>query len=352
MQITSGIIKGAQKVVIYGPEGIGKSSFAAKFPGALFEDTEGSTKKLDVKRTPKSSSWAMLFDHAREIKANPYMCDTFVIDTADWAEKLCKEQICSVAHKDSIADFGYGNGYTYLAEEFGRLLNLLEDLIDLRVNVVIVAHAQMRKFEQPDEMGSYDRWELKLEKKVFPLLKEWADMVLFCNYKTYVVNVDGQGAEKGKNKAQGGKRVMYTTHHACWDAKNRHDLQEELDFNYEAIRHCIYYRDQTAPVKPATAPAPEPEPTRQEAAPPVAAAPAAPPPPALSPGIYKPLADLMAKDGVTVEEVQQAVASRGRYYTADTPIENYDQNFVKGVLVAAWPSVLNMVKELREEEPF
>ena len=55
----------------------------------------------------------------------------------------------------------------------------------------------MRKFEQPDEMGAYDRWELKLAKKVGPLVKEWADMILFANYKTTVVNVDGQMLPSG-----------------------------------------------------------------------------------------------------------------------------------------------------------
>ena len=44
-------------------------------------------------------------------------------------------------------------------------------------------------------------------------------MILFANYETYVVNIDGKGALKGKNKAQGDRRIMYTTHHNCWDAK-------------------------------------------------------------------------------------------------------------------------------------
>ena len=43
MQITRGKRARAQKVVIYGPEGIGKSTFAAEFPNAVFIDTEGST---------------------------------------------------------------------------------------------------------------------------------------------------------------------------------------------------------------------------------------------------------------------------------------------------------------------
>ena len=70
-------------------------------------------------------------------------------------------------------------------------------------------------------------------------------MILFCNYKTMVINVDNQGAQKGKNKAQGGKRVMYTTHHACWDAKNRFGLPDELDMNYNAIRPVVEYAGRT-----------------------------------------------------------------------------------------------------------
>ena len=229
MNITKGKINGPQKVVIYGPEGIGKSTFASMFPNPVFIDTEGSTKKLDVARTPKPSSFTMLLEQVKSFTRDHMGFGTLVIDTADWTEQLCLADICAKKKVNGIEDIGYGKGYVYLAEEFGRLLNLLEDVIDSGMNVVVTAHAQMRKFEQPDEMGAYDRWELKLQKKTAPLLKEWADMVLFANYKTYVINVDNQGAEKGKNKVQGGQRVMYTSHHPCWDAKNRDSLDAELE---------------------------------------------------------------------------------------------------------------------------
>ena len=58
-EITSGVVSSAQKVVIYGPEGIGKSTFAAQFPDPVFIDTEGSTKKLNIRRFPKPTSWEM-----------------------------------------------------------------------------------------------------------------------------------------------------------------------------------------------------------------------------------------------------------------------------------------------------
>ncbi len=332
-------MRSAQKVVIYGPEGIGKSTFASKFPNPVFIDTEGSTKHMDVARLPKPSSWSMLLEDVRHVKGNPGICSTLVIDTADWAEQPCSNEICAKAQKEGIEDFGYGKGYTYLSEEFGRLLSLLEEIIEMGVNVVFTAHAQMRKFEQPDEMGTYDRWETKLQKKTAPLLKEWADMLLFANYKTFVVKTD----EK-KNKVQGGKRVMYTSHHPCWDAKNRHDLSPELDFSYTAISHCI-------PTITAAVPEAKPEVKAEGFI--VVEEPVQEQPVMESTEdqaeIPKALTDLIEQNNVTIKEIQLAVASRG-YYPADTPIGKYDPKFITGVLIAAWPQVYQMVQRVRDEE--
>jgi len=349
MQIIRGRIPSALKTVIYGPEGIGKSTFASQFPDPLFIDTEGSTTHMSVMRTQRPSSWTMLIDQVTFVRNNPSMCKTLIIDTGDWAELLCMAHICAKAKVDSIEAFGYGKGYTMLEEEFGRFLNLLQEVINTGNNVVITGHAQMRKFEQPDEMGAYDRWELKLEKKTSALVKEWADMVLFANYKTYVINVDNQGAAKGKNKAQGGTRVMYTTHHPCWDAKNRHNLPEELPFEYAAIANIIM-SSSTSPTaeQPASV---DVTPSPQSAAPPVVqekTSPAKHPDtssvPALDPSIPTALRDLMQANNVTVEEIQKVVAKKG-YYPQNTPISNYDQNFIDGVLVGAWKQVYAAVCE-------
>ncbi len=361
MQIIRGKIESAQKICVYGPEGIGKSTFASQFPEPLFIDTEGSTKHMDVARLPKPSSWTMLLEQVKYIRQHPDICKTLVIDTADWAEQLCMNEICAKSQKKGMEDFGYGKGYVYLAEEFGRLLNLLEDLIEAGINVVLTAHAQMRKFEQPDEMGAYDRWELKLQKKTAPLVKEWADMVLFCNYKTFVVKTEGN-----TNKAQGGKRVIYTTHHPCWDAKNRHNLPEEIPLDYQAIAYCIPARtttsQQAVPGKTELVQGPEPEPT-----PTPEPKPTSKPEPVVDmetfnevaaslgfeteersdlDGIPKALADLMWSNHVTPEEIQKVVAQRG-YYPADTPITNYDPGFIDGVLVGAWEQVFAIIKQTR-----
>ena len=232
--LTSGKIETAKKVVIYGPEGIGKSTLASKFPGTVFIDTEGSTKELDVMRYPTPTEWFNILDEIDDCIINT-PCKTLVIDTADWAEQLCSREVCKRLKVSGIEDVGYGKGYTYLKEEFSRLLKKCNDLVDRGVNVVFTAHAMMRKFEQPDEMGAYDRWEMKLSKQCSPLLKEWADIVLFCNYKTSVLT----DANTKSKKATGGKRVMYASHHPCWDAKNRYGLPDQMDMSFEPIKHLF-----------------------------------------------------------------------------------------------------------------
>lgn len=373
MQIVKGKIPSAKKTVIYGPEGIGKSTIASRFPEPLFIDTEGSTKDMDVSRTPTPSSWAMLMEQVKYIKMHPEVCRTLIIDTADWAEMLCITHVCSTYQKTSVEEFGYGKGYVYVQEEFGRLLNLLEDVVSTGIHVVLTAHAKMRKFEQPDELGSYDRWEMKLSKHAAPMVKEWADMVLFANYKTLVINVDGQGAQKGKNKAQGGKRVMYTTHHSCWDAKNRYGLPEEVPFDYTAIAHIMEAptTGQVKQEKPKETPKQEAvqtsmftgqdqiasksneEPAKEtKAAPPVEAK-------QKSVGDYRPigvderipkkLRDLMLANNVCEWDIQNVVAARG-YFPADMEVYDYPEDFVNGVLVGAWDKVYGMIKEMKEKE--
>lgn len=233
--ITSGRLPGAKKIVIYGPEGIGKSTLASQFPDPVFIDTEDSTKDMDVKRLPKPSSWTMLLDEIRYVRDTPGICGTLVLDTADWAEQMEIDELLKQNQKNSINDFGYGNGYTYSAERFGKMLNLMSEVANKEINIVITAHAQLRKVELPEEMGAYDHWEMKTSKKVAPLIREWADAVLFLNYKVNVINIDNQGAAKGKNKAQGGRRVIHTNHAPFWDAKNRYGMPDELPLEYASI---------------------------------------------------------------------------------------------------------------------
>lgn len=312
LKISNGRIARAQKVVLYGSEGIGKSTLAAMFPNPLFIDTEGGTAHMDVRRIAKPGTWVELMDILNEVSMTPDICGSLVIDTADWAEQLAVSHVCAKYKKAGLEDFGYGKGHTYLAEEFTPFFRALDRIIGAGIHVVVTAHAKMRKFEQPDEMGAYDRWEMKLSKQVAPLFKEWCDMLLFLNYQTYVVTTENKST-----KAQGGKRVIYTSHHPCWDAKNRHGLPEVLDLDYENIAY-IFEKGEAKPATPKETPLSQ-------------------------------LRKQMAKEEITDEELRKVIAAKTRYEVS-TPLEEYPDSFITGWVQKYWTQIVDVIKASRIAE--
>jgi hypothetical protein len=239
-------VKRPQKAVIYGPEGVGKSTLASRLPEPVFLDIEGGTHHLDVHRIDAAESWDTVSAVIGQLARAEHPFRTLVIDTADWAEKRLAEHLCRKAGKESIEDFGYGKGHVLLAEEFARFLASLESLLRRGMHVVFLAHSTVRKFESPDQAGSYDRYELKLAKQVAPLLKEWADAILFANFVTRLAEKDS-----GKMRGVGGKeRALFATHAAAHDAKNRHGLPDKLPFEVEALAPIFGAPGAAAPVAP------------------------------------------------------------------------------------------------------
>lgn len=329
MNITRGPRKVPVKTVIYGPAGIGKSTFAYCFPDPLFIDTEGGTNQMDVARTDTPTSWDHLLNLVEQVNTER-PCKTLVIDTIDWAEKLCSKGIRDKAKVASLESFGYGKGYTYLAEEMAKLLKLLDKTRDAGMHVVLCAHAQMRKFEQPDETGAYDRWELKLEKKTSAMVKEWADNLFFINYKTMVIKTDNN-----TRKATGGQRVMYCTHNPVWDAKNRFCLPDELPFAYAQVAF-IYEDNPNDPVKvvqDAVRMVDEAEAKEQEDPKQV---------------LMTQIRALMDRAGVKDEQIQMLCASKG-FYSMDTPIEEYSEEFLQNMIIDQWDKLVTLLPPVAED---
>lgn len=357
MELTRGLRQEPQRLVIYGPEAIGKSTLASQLPDPVFIDVEGSTSDLDVFRAPSPTSWRSLIDMTNEFITNHHGRKTLVIDTADWAERLCIAHVCASNNMTALGgQEDFGRSYNLLETEWCRWLDSLSRVANAGMHICLLAHAKMRKFEVPDQDGAYDRWELKLERKSAAALKEWARCVLFLNYKTYVVAGDRKG---DKAKGTGGKRIIYTSHHPVWDAKNRIGLADELPLEYKSIAGLFADIPARTPIvapvavaaptpAPAPAPLPPPLPLPEPVAATQPAAAVAASPLAGRPVFLLPLLDLMQRDHVTEREIQLAVSKRG-YYPADTPLENYDPQFVAGRLVAHWPKVINMVNQVREE---
>lgn len=336
MKITKGKVRSALKVVVYGPEGIGKSTISSHFPDPVYIDTEGSTKELDVSRLPVPETWEQLLEEVDYVAANPTICKTLVIDTFDWAERLCQKSVCEKNRWSSVSEPGYGKGYGAAFTEFCKLLSKLDQVIKAGVNVVGTCHAKITKFEQPDEMGAYDRWEMKLQNSnnsnSSQAVKEWADMVLFANYKTFAVKTDA-----GARKAQGGKRVMYATHHPCWDAKNRFGLPDVMDFDFKEIAHLFEAKEVKKEVK---------EEVKEEKKP------EALPYPTDMGLEEKELRDLMKKAGITEDEVIVTFHAKGKFKDAMSFMDIDDWGFIKKSVIGNWNAFRNAVEKYGKEDPF
>ena len=329
LNISRGTINRPQRVVLYGGEGIGKTTLASQFPDPLFIDTESGSSHLDVKRIEGIGNWDALLSAVKEVAATPGICRTLVIDTADRAERMAAESVCRAYNINSIEAAGYGKGYTYLADTFDKLLKACDSVIASGKHVVIIAHAKMRKFEQPDEMGAYDRWEMKLSRTVAPMVKEWCDMLLFLNYETIVITTDDK-----KKKATGGKRVMYTTHRPTFDAKNRHGLTEKLPMEYAAIAKCFADAAQ-APSAPSAPAAPAPAKLTDDR---------------MAPATEKTLATLnkrMSDAGITEEQLQRAVAESGNF-PPEMPIKQYPERFINNWIFKYWEKIIKMIDDSAE----
>ena len=352
-KVSTGIVERPLKVVLYGVEGIGKTTFASKFPKPLFIDLDNGSARIDVNRIQGVETWEDLLSIVQDFSestGNPYQ--TLVIDTADAAARLCEAYAIktkSSKGQTSMEDFGYGRGYKILAEEFSKLMIWLERCVDRGYNVVVLAHAIMRTVTLPDATGNYDHWELKLPgssvNKLGPLLKEWSDLLLFADYKTILIDAnDGFGSKK---KAKGGRRVMYTTHTPFADAKNRFGLDDMLDFDYDKISRLVPANvrpEEPAKPNPETKPEPKPEP-KAEAKPKQTRKKKQPAVHEKEPSeALKKLYALMDEANIKEKDVIDALVLKG-ICLSTAKLSDFNDAFIETNLVAPWEGVKHFILE-------
>lgn len=270
MKIVKGKQRQAVRAVFYGPEGIGKSTLAAQFPRPLVLDTEDGTGQIDCDRV-LCDEWSALEGALHDLIRDRHGYETVVIDSADWAERQVIAHLLDKSKKKSIEDFGFGKGYTMVAEHVGRLLAVADQLVGLGTHVVFVAHCKVQRVAPPDMDEGFDRYELKLSKQVSPLFKEWCDLLAFMTYRTTTV----EGAD-GRVRGRGGKdRVMHVERSAAWDAKNRFGLASPLPMSIDSLASIFDKRTGASsspvvhPARPAAqaaAPGPLVEPLREQIA--------------------------------------------------------------------------------------
>lgn len=240
--VTKGKLSKPQRIVIYGTEGIGKSTFGACAPSPIFLCAENGTEHLDVARFPAPAGWRDVLDAVDTLLSEEHTYRTLVIDSLDWLEPMVWAETCRTKTADGgkrvthIEEYGFAKGYEYALPVWRELLDRLDALKERkRMNVVCIAHSHVTTFKSPDT-EDFQRYELAVHKKAAALLKQWPDHVLFAAHEIVTKKEDRRA--KGVST---GQRFIYTTKTAAYDAKNRAEggMPETLPLSWDAFMTAL-----------------------------------------------------------------------------------------------------------------
>jgi hypothetical protein len=238
-QVTSGRRPAPRRLLVYGTQGIGKSTFAACAPKPIFIQTEDGLGEIDCDKFPLATR----FDHVMKALGALYTerhdYRTVVVDSLDWLERLIWGEVCREKAVGSIEDIGYAKGYVFSLTQWKELLEGLSALRnDKGMTIVLIAHARIERFENP-ETDSYDRYVPRLHRLASQIVQEWCDEVLFATYKVHTKQTK-EGFDRTRTQGIGtGERIIRTVERPAHVAKNRLNLPEELPLDWSAYAQYI-----------------------------------------------------------------------------------------------------------------
>ncbi len=216
------------RILIHADHGLGKSSLAAAAPDPIFIQTENGLEEIDTSAFPLCLTFDDVMAQLSWIYQKEHEFKTVVIDSLDWLEALVFKHVCQASGKQSIADFGYGAGYTAALEQFGRVIKALTAIRDERnMAVIMTAHSQVKTYQNP--LGSdYDRFQIKLRDKNAEIFMEWCDLIAFLHFQVFTkTKKDGFGES---TKAIGGdSRVLSCSPSAAYVSKNRYGITTDIE---------------------------------------------------------------------------------------------------------------------------
>ena len=232
-QVRRGRIQAPIKCLVYGIEGVGKSTLGAGLPEPLFICAESGTEQLDVARLPEPRQWTDVLGALDELAAGGHAYQSVVLDTVDWLEPLVFEHLCRKHKWASIETPGYGKGYVEALTEWRDLLRRLDAVRAKGMHVLLLGHSMVRRVSPPD-LEPFDRYSLKINEKAAALVREWSDAVLFAQYE---VSTSKAKQDKVARAYSTGERVLRTVYSASWDAKNRWGLAETVPMRADVLLH-------------------------------------------------------------------------------------------------------------------
>lgn len=231
----TGIEKHSQIIVVYGPNGVGKSTFASQFPKPLFADLEKGSRHLKVTRLDEFKDLSVFKALVKELIETNSNYETFVVDSIESLEFLVLESIKLKYKAESIEDIPYGKGYAESREVMAGLMDQFRKLTNKGIGVVLVGHSQTKQQTDATTKSVYDRAIMRCGDKMAAVIKDLSDAVLFATHKVVTTT-----NKQGKTEAfSDGTRVLFTQWRDNFDAKNRMGLPLEIPLSYEALNQAM-----------------------------------------------------------------------------------------------------------------
>ena len=244
-KVQRGRIAKPPRILVYGTEGIGKSTFGSQAPTPIFVQTEDGLDELDCDKFPLATNYDDVLTALTELKTQQHDYESIVIDSLDWLERLIWDKLCAQNGVNSIekVDGGYARGYTHALTYWREIIDQLNVLRSGRgMVVVMIAHSKVERFEDP-ESSPYDRYSPRLNKHAAALVSEWSDAVLFATRKIRTQSEDA-GFNRKRTIAHaigkdGGERILRCVGGPTCVAKNRYGITDELPLSWAAFIHAL-----------------------------------------------------------------------------------------------------------------
>lgn len=219
------------RILVYGIEGIGKSTFGADAPDPVFLPTEDGVPPGTVS-FPLAKTYDEVKSALLSLTAEPHDFKTLVVDSVDWLEPLIWAHTCKLHGWQNLEAPGYGKGYAAALDVWRGYVDLLNGLRDDRgMTIIQIAHSEVKRFDAPDT-EPYDRYGIKLHKAASGLLQEHSDAVLFANQRVSTTKSDVGFGQKKTRAVGAGERILYTEARPAFSAKNRYQMPESLNFSW------------------------------------------------------------------------------------------------------------------------
>ncbi len=226
------------RVVIHGPQKIGKTTFAAGAFNPIVLPLEDGLSGIEVDAFNGGAplaSFQEFNDALTALYSEPHSYGTAVVDSFDWLEPLVWQEACRRNNWSDIEAPGYGKGYIAANAIWREVLDKLNALrLERGMAIVGIAHSTVKRFEAPDS-EPFDRYELKLQRGALGLVVEWADAILFAQEEA-VIKKDDLGFNK--KRARGiatGRRIIHTNAQPSFIAGNRYALPDVLPLTWDAF---------------------------------------------------------------------------------------------------------------------